>query len=198
MGKPDDLVLSEWPDLDWSGGHAGESLQRAHAVVRGRGKAAMTWYLDHRTSKSWRSKAIRGTVALLVAVGAACPALALADPDLAISDYGYVALTLAAGIFGLDKVFGFSSSWMRYVATAMTIKARLERDDLEWEKLLAEVKGRPPTRAEVERCLDHLLGLTEELQAMVTNETRQWSGEIAAALVELQAAAAAAGHGTSV
>jgi hypothetical protein len=52
-------------------------------------------------------------------------------------------LGVAAALIGLDKTFGYSSGWARYVLTATNIRKSLEDFRLDWAELMAKA-GNPP------------------------------------------------------
>ncbi len=189
----DDLQPLDWsPDLDWRPPTAAASLESARATVVEQGTVADAWYLAHHGKKATWAKAARFAIAATLAVGALFPALALANRDLDVASWGYIALAVAGGIYGIDRGMGYSSAWRRYMVTSARIKTRLARAALEWELLRAPLAGRHPTEDEVVERLRYLLGLTDELHRLVEAETDQWSAEFGEAPAALQAAIDAA------
>lgn len=188
-----DLRSIDWPPaLPWSGSEVTSSLDQAYGVVAARGWGAQKWYLDNHDGKKQLSKIFRGASSIAIGSAALFPAVAVANPDLGVATWGYVPLALAAGLYGADRVFGFSDAWMRYMVTAMKLASRLEVADVQWEARRASWGGSPPPPAEVEAALVFLIDLAAELSGLVSAETEQWANQIAGAMSALQAAAEAA------
>ena len=49
----------------------------------------------------------------------------------------------AAALIGLDKTFGFSSGWARYVLTVTSIRKALEEFRMDWISLSAKIDKTP-------------------------------------------------------
>ena len=117
-------------ETDWSDGQREESLKILYAFAYKTAKEAIDWYWG----KKWKGiigRALRFLAIVLTAAGGMVPLLLSADiENLGIvvvkPQYGYVLIAFAAAFVGLDKFFGFSSTWIRYVTTATT-RPRLRR-----------------------------------------------------------------------
>jgi SMODS and SLOG-associating 2TM effector domain 2 len=57
---------------------------------------------------------------------------------------GYLLIAEAAGCVGLDRFFGYSTGWIRYITTAMAIEKSLEEYRMEWARNIAKLRGAPP------------------------------------------------------
>ena len=58
-----------------------------------------------------------------------------------------VALAIAVAMVGLDRFFGFSSAWARYMATGQAILAALNEFRLDWQQASSQLVagGQPRT-----------------------------------------------------
>jgi low affinity Fe/Cu permease len=50
-----------------------------------------------------------------------------------------VALAIAVALVALDRFFGFSSAWARYMATGQAISAALNQFRLDWQKFSCQL-----------------------------------------------------------
>jgi len=81
---------------------------------------------------------------------------------------------LAAAVLGMDKAFGFSSGWTRYVLTATTMTKQLHDFRMDWISLMATADPTPTTTqqsAMIQRAKDFIAAI----QAMILQETKDWA-----------------------
>src|SRR5207302_5189632 len=106
------------------------------------------WYWKNKGSKAFWSQVIRFLVWALAAVGGLLPIIggisstSLPNNTTTINLnnglWASLLLGIAAALIGLDKGFGFSSGWARYVLTATNIRKALEEFRLDWTALRAK------------------------------------------------------------
>jgi hypothetical protein len=99
-------------------------------------KKARDWYWASIESKKFWSILIRCITFILVLTGAVLPILAGMNKDLEKSlqfTQSAVAILAAAGLFyNADKVFGWSSGWLRYISTVSEMEAITQKFRLDW------------------------------------------------------------------
>ena len=173
-----DLTRADLPQLDWSPTARAASLASVYEHAVSTATVSEAWYAAHRSSKRLGGRALRVLALLLGAAAAVLPILsqiftdANGQPQIEPA-WASVALAIAAALVALDRYFGASDAWMRFMTAEMQI-ARL-RQDFEYEWNIARAKaGDPPTPDEVEA----LLGLARKLVAGVGDaiaaETNHW------------------------
>ena len=98
-----------------------------------------SWDQRRKTAQSTRSQSLRWYALLLSIVGGLVPLLTalFSRPDwpwfttalgwINFGQLGYVLLAIAAGCVLLDRYFGYSTSWMRYVVAMQAIERRVRR-----------------------------------------------------------------------
>jgi hypothetical protein len=95
----------------------------------------MDWYWQKKGSKARRSRSIQFSAVVLPVLGAIIPVavhflIAFGHADqLRSVDTGILAslfVGIAASLIGLDRAFGYSSGWARYVLTATSIRKSLQ------------------------------------------------------------------------
>lgn len=189
------------------------SLHSLYLAVLRKVDSALKWYRDARRIKSRWSSAIRlfaivlfsvaGLIPILQAAGlswtsiSAIPANPTTDQVLALvrgprfdfGQLGYVAAALATAFLGLDKFFGFSSGWVRYMLADSNIRKAVAEFQMNWV-----IANTCLDRDEEERrCAKKRLQLLKDFSIKITDlldeETRQWAGEFQGALSALDKSA---------
>lgn len=143
------------------------------------------WYHQKKQWKATMSRALRLMVIGLFSLGclvpivkAAFPAVASIQPErFDFGQAGYLLIALAAGFLALDRFFGYSTGWVRYVTTAMEIEKSLEAYRMEWTRVTAK-NASQPYRTDV---IDRLIRLSKDFVlstlANVEQETKVWASE---------------------
>jgi hypothetical protein len=146
-------------------------------VVEGRAVETIDWYLNEKKSKSNWSRGLRVAAILLGAAGALIPLLNLANNQVLDIRWGYVALGLAAAAVALDRFFGFSSGWMRYLITSFRLQRLLADFQLEWAARTARLEGSTPEAEQVTELLTLLRKVLSAILEEVERETISWAEE---------------------
>lgn len=94
-------------------------------------------------------------------------------------------LGIAAALFGLDKTFGFSSGWARYVLTATNIRKMLEEFRMEWAELMAKA-GTSLTVDNVAPLLERAKKFRSDVEASVLQETKDWVTEFQSTMQQVE------------
>lgn len=150
------------------------------------------WYLKNNAFKSRMSKGLRLGTILFISIGGSFPILAeiarrLGYTMLSDQYWGYLALALAATCLGLDKSFGFSSGWMRFMKTQIVLQKVLAECQLDWVMLLKETPQITPSSLEHElkmlkRLKEFRLRVLEEIE----KEMQTWVEEFKGNLFQLE------------
>ncbi|MCC9311983.1 SLATT domain-containing protein [Kitasatospora sp. RB6PN24] len=181
-----DLSARQFPLGDW--GEPAERLEELYRWSEERAVEAIEWYRRDRTWKRHWARLLRFGAAVLGVAGVALPLVQLTGRFEHAAAWGYVALALAAGCLGADRVFGCSSGWMRDVSTAQALQRRLEAFQFDWaSECVREVLG--PTEGTAgeaaERCLGVLRRFCEDVSELVRAETSEWMLEFRARMTQL-------------
>jgi len=138
--------------------------------------AAIHWYLHKKRSKSRWSRYFRSASIVLGTIGALIPLL---TPITGLSlAWGYTALGLAGGCVALDKLFGFSSSWMRYINCELELQHLLSNLQSIWLIRVSTGPHDKQTEREYQEELAALLVKHSEAAASaIRTETASWTSE---------------------
>lgn len=142
------------------------------------------WYHQKKQWKATVSRALRFFVigffslgCLVPIVKAAFPSVATMNAALDFGQMGYLLMAVSAGFLAIDRFFGYSTGWVRYVTTAMEIEKSLEEYRMEWTRVTAK-NASQPYRPEI---VDRLIRLSKEFVlstlANVEQETKVWASE---------------------
>ncbi len=124
--------------------------------------------------------------AIMLTLGAAVPLAALTVGRPALGNWGFVLIGLAAGSLAYDRFSGYSSAWLRYMATAISLRAQLSNFQLEWARWMAALDAGEPSAEDVLSMIDTVQSFTQGVNETIRNETQSWLTEFNANLSELK------------
>lgn len=182
------LRAARLPDLT-SAGNYGEILSSLYRWIEGASISTLDWYLAEKTSKARWSRVARAFAVLFLAAGSLAPLLAAGTDQTIYAFWGYPVLGLGAICLGLDRVFGFSSSWMRYLSAAMALQRSLLDFQLRWSVLSAQWQESTMTPEVFAAGVQEIQGFAEQLNELVTAETQRWIEEFRGHVMALEAQA---------
>lgn len=182
----DDLGLPVLPALSWAPGRARDDLDALREWAERFAVDAIGWYLTEKRRKALWSRRLRAFAIVLATLGGAVPVVALAARHPEVGNWGYLLLALAAGCVAYDRFFGYSSAWLRYVATATVLKGDLADFRVAWAAQLATIGNREPTEAEVARLITEARAFVRRVNDAVRTETEAWRNEFDNRMGELE------------
>ena len=184
---------NQLPVLAWDGPEIANSLTLLRRYVESEAQRQIDWYFRKMTAKSRASSALRfAAIVLFLAGGLAPLAKAALTPEslhrlsFDIAQAGYLLLALAAGCLALDRFFGFSTAWMRYVTAALALEKSLEEFRLEWTRSLAKLRGAPPNDAQLDQLILTCETFSLAIRSQVEQETNAWVAEFQSNLAQLE------------
>ena len=193
--KSSDIRPGDLGTLDWGAGQARQSLDVIYTHVVSGATQAVTWYLTARGSKKRWAQRLRVGAIIMVAAAGILPVLSQilsAGGSVTIQPaWASVALAIAVALVALDRFFGFSSAWSRYMATGQAISAALNQFRLDWQKIqvgcqsaTGEVAGE-----DITQFIELAKRLAEKTDELVQAETLQWVKEFRDTLADMEQSA---------
>jgi hypothetical protein len=184
---------------DWKGdpkSHLEELRAYAEAAIQNE----LAWYMRKKKGRSGPSRALRfgaicltvlgGLVPLLISVFPSPPAWPWLEPfsELRFGQLGYVLLAMAGGLVLLDRYFGFSTGWMRYIIAMQAIEKAREAFRLDWIALSRSLTMAPESeQAEiVNRLIERVRAVVLEVKEHVEKETQSWISEFQTNLAQFE------------
>lgn len=157
-----------------------EEIEKYYLQTISEAEAILSWYPKKRISFRMYSQLIRLGTVVLAGLGGIMPLLELAfqgNEDMRLVNYGYVAFSVAASLFLLDKYFGFSTGWMRFMLAEVEIKKVISEKKNEWIYYQITYRGKELTKEEIRTILDFNNSLSNAVNNLVIKETKEWINE---------------------
>jgi hypothetical protein len=184
-----DIEVVNVEHLSWAPSNIIASLDAVLAFTERQAQNAINWYYTKKRPKALLSRLLRLFAIAFATAGGLIPivtSLPFIKQGWVLEKWGFVALGLAAACIGLDKFFGVSSGWIRYITTAQTLQNDLSTFQLDWARLMSKVAGSPPTSSQVEELLQLARDFSSRMMQSVTQETQQWVAEFQGSIADLE------------
>jgi len=180
----------------WDPAKPDASLAEIHLYVLQQAAKSTQWYWKNKGSKAFWSQVIRFLVWALAAVGGLLPIIGGISHSTSLSNntttinlnnglWASLLLGIAAALIGLDKGFGFSSGWARYVLTATNIRKALEEFRLDWTALRAKA-GDPLNADNVAPLIERARQFRSDIESLVLQETKDWVTEFQSTMAQME------------
>jgi len=186
----------QWEPPSWQANDVQESLDALRSYAEQHAQASINWYYAKKPWKAIGSQFFRLVTIVATAVGGALPIIVAVGlfssgtsdeaTKLRITQCGYLFFGLAALSLALDKFFGNSTGWMRYITTAMSIETALEQFRFEWAKVTAPLGGQCPSGQTLENLIDKITQFSATVRTLVEKETQAWVSEFQSNLSQLE------------
>ena|ERR1700722_3261453 len=195
----------QWAPPSWQPDQVQKSLDSMREYVESDVEAAIHWYYAKKPWKAWASQLLKFLTLLATALGGLLPIVSatgvfsssLPEPqrqirNLQVNQIGYLCFGLAAAFLAFDKYFGYSTGWMRYITTAMSLETLLRNFRLDWARTTSGLAGAPPSGAVLEVLLQKIQDFCGAARTLVEKETQAWVMEFQTNLSQLEKEAKAA------
>ncbi|HEX3445459.1 MAG TPA: SLATT domain-containing protein [Chthoniobacterales bacterium] len=144
----------------------------------------ITWYRTKKKPRQQLSHFVRCTALLLAIVGGLCPLL----PEVSkidVSRYGYILLAAGGGLILFDKLFGLSSSWMRFMVAAQELEALLDSFRVDWASEKSKLNTLAATLDSDPR-FQLIKDFIVNMHAVIERETNEWKAEFQKGVVHFE------------
>jgi len=180
-----DLARPDLDELNWSAEQRSQSLSVVFEHAVGLATGAEEWYAAKRRAKRRWGRALRVGAIVLGAVAAVLPILSQIytndDKPAIAPGWAAVALAAAVALVGLDRYFGFSTGWMRFMAAELRI-TRLRHDfEYAWQSGRAAATA-PTSDNEVAALLARAREFVLAVDDVIADETGTWITEFRTSL----------------
>lgn len=186
--------LPENPFPDWDSSDPVKSLDQLYKWAVRNAEGQIDWYVRKKRPKRIWSLSIRAMAIILAGLGALCPLLDATGLfqdkyAIALGEWGYVLLAIAAGVVGFDRYFGFSTGWMRYIVTQEALEKALKEFRFDWVVITGgQLTGSTSTAPtlNVPICIQKAKDFTAQVESLVRQETDAWVQEFQANITQLE------------
>jgi hypothetical protein len=185
------IAVPQLEGLSWkSEAQVETSIHTLYQYVEARSHETIGWYARAKRSKARWSRALRLSAILLTTLGGLAPVInslgwATGELQARIGQVGYLLLGLAAACVGMDKFFGLSSGWMRYITSLLAQQRSLSEFRLDWAMMTAKLGEKSPTTDQVQLMLQRLKEFLVVVDAEVEQETKAWIAEFQSSIAEI-------------
>ena len=175
----------------WDSSDPAASLKRIGDGVEAEAATAYEWYWRQKRARRIPSQLIQFSAVTLTALAGLLPILAQVLKNFRVvlpPDTGPIAslcVGLAAALVGIDKAFGFSTGWVRYVMAATSITKLLQEFRMDWVALQSTASA-PPTAEQQAAMLQRAKSFIDALQAIVIQETKDWVAEFQTNMAQME------------
>jgi hypothetical protein len=138
----------------------------------------INWYTKNAKMKKQRAQFLRLAALLLLGFGTIIPLLIeLMNSDVSPA-IATVVIACGTGLIALDRFWGYSTAWIRFLTTEMRLKELKDKFEHDWELALADTETPPTDVAMIMRCSEFRNTINE----IVRTETSMWVEEFQANL----------------
>lgn len=186
-----DLQSAPLQNLKWDPADVPGSAAAVHQKLRAHALHTISWYQRAKQKQGRWCRGLKFFAVVFVALGGLAPILQGSGlsgvlrglgpiADINIIHLGYLCAGLAGALIGLDKAFGFSTSYMRYVTAAMDLQRLVAEFDMDWLILCSGQGGASP-----EQQLARLKTFQTAIYDRVNSETQAWLTEFQTSMTDL-------------
>ena len=193
MSTRTDLTPLAIIQMPWSPDDFVQSIAALADEVRTKANEAISWYVHAKKPKRAGATVIRSlTIASTTSAGILTVLAQLYDGvpngELKIHPVWIsMALAVAAGLFGIDKFFGFSRGWIRYVSTELKIRTALDEFNMSWPMRVVDWENGIPNAAQAKEAIVACTSFRAEIDTLVKDETDKWIADFQASIKDLDA-----------
>lgn len=184
--------VKETDPLKWDDYHAKkpeEALPKLYALVLKRSQGRRDWYWRSIHSHRRMSAASRWLSYLLGVAGVAAPLISAlfgeAEERLFWTQLGVAALAVAGLVQLGDRVFGFSSGWMRYITTVTGMERLAGCFQMDWAQFFLSRDAGALTEDDVETLFALAKKFDDETRGLQEQETTTWVAEFNSSMATL-------------
>ncbi len=178
--------LSPWDEYANAG--PDKALPEIYEHAKEASRVAREWYWTSIRAKRTMSLVVRLLSFLLLICGAVLPILAGLSSDvttrLYFTQFGVVALAVAGLFQAADRVFGWSSGWLRYMTTVTAMEATTREFELGWANYMIN-KARPMGDDDKRPLFEMAKRLEDDIRKLQSDETEKWCAEFNSSLALL-------------
>ena len=148
----------------------------------GQAEASIRWYIRAKRPKKLYASNFRVLAIILGAVAGLLPLLGEMYPldggkPRFPAGWTAILIGVAGALVLMDRIFGFSTGWMRYVSTELELRQIADEFQLDWEAEKARWQGAPPSQEQVTQMLARCKTFVTQINTVVREETSVWIQE---------------------
>ena len=174
--------------LSWTDGNSLANLQTMHDFVLQNAIQDMAWYRNKSKKYRWRCNALRFLSLVLLGFSGIIPLvnILLANNQQIPMVLVTLMMTISGGLVALDKHFGLSTGWVRYISTIQSIENRIDTFELDWQAEAVKYSDVPMDKVQIALFFDLVKNFTSDVNAYIKEETSAWIQEFATSFKDIE------------
>lgn len=172
-----DLQPAMSSELFWDEDHRRQSLDVVYKRAENHALSAIDWYLHAKRSKKNCAQFLRlGTIASS-AVAGLLPLLSQIFQNQLSSlspAWTTIALGVAGVLMAIDKYFGCSNAWMRFIATEHRIRQGLHEFQMDYDIEQSKWTDNLPNSEQAQTMLNLCKAFISKVDTFILQETNEW------------------------
>lgn len=184
---PKNLKPTDFPKLTWEPQKSGERLDKLCEYATSQAQEAIYWYFSRKKWRRHFGRSLRVIAILLVAFAGILPIIneILGKDGIIHSLWSTLALSVAATLILLDRFYGFTTGWIRFLLAELQISQALETFQLEIEQQKLNWSHAEPTQEQAQAMLLQIQQFLKQIREIIHGETMQWATEFAEILKQI-------------
>lgn len=179
------------PEFDWSTDKRKDSLQQLYKAVCSKLDNSIGWYETKRDSKRAFTWILRLGAIIFGLIAAIQPTLAeifrTVEGELFRPGIATIAALVAGFLLMLDRLFGASSAWMRYMLADLALKELREEFGMTFGlEMAALAEEAAPSLDQTKHVYQAIQGILTRANQILRDETNQWKAEFQSALQQAE------------
>jgi hypothetical protein len=176
--KKNDFKSVNFEELTWDKGNYEASLDEVYKNVTEEAESIIGWYLKAKNKKRRGALPIRFLTIILASCGGLVPLLTelwkSGDKPMIPPICTAVFFTVAALLYGLDRFFGLSAGWMRYMDTQLHISSLLKEFRFNWQIERLKFDKDKPKFKQILLMIELAKTFNVSVYDAIKNETKIW------------------------
>jgi SMODS and SLOG-associating 2TM effector domain 2 len=176
----------------WTAADARAQVNKLYDQLVAKTMATIEWYRRNKRLPAIVARACRAVAVIFTLLGGACPIVqtVVGNTRIDLAKAGYLFLAVAAGALLINKYGGFSTTWIRYMRTYLSLDAALQQFQLQWQSACAaaDFDTKTDEAAKITGLIAKLQQFAASVDTQVQTETQEWITEFQESLAALSAA----------
>jgi hypothetical protein len=166
-------------------------LKSASKFAELRTQEAIEWYIRKKRPMRKKARILRFSAITFGAFGVLIPFISISKiiPDTINFNWieiGYISLGIAVSCISLDKYFGYSSSWIRFIMVSLTLQKLLAKFQYDWAILNSDAIDHPCDANTCKNMLSTIQAFMLEVLSELEKEATEWANEYRNSLAEME------------
>lgn len=189
--KKRDLKTDALNGWTWNAEQPVDSLNRLRDACIGFAADVVDWYNREKNQKRRIAKLLRSS-AIVIAGISALLLLCSQREDTISPGWATAAIIVAGTLVAIDRFFGYTNAWIRFIESAHEIRVLLRGFRLDWEQQASRWENGQPSDKQIADAIKRARRFVAAVDEAVTDEINDWATQFRSSLSRHNAKLAAA------